>query len=119
MGHPPSNPWPQFKLPFGWTQLKSAGSLKGSLQGRLTRVFGGETTGWAVQVVSSSGIEQFLEIDPTAGRPSLDSFSGKQVQIAGTLTWRHGEKRGEYPVLLADEIREWTENATDRAPPID
>ena len=104
-------------VPCTWSLEQKNGqpekdSAMDPIVGKLTRVFaiGGETTGWAVQLESERKINDAevkqIEVDPAPRKIQLDTFEDKQVEITGTLTWRQGVERGEYPVVVIETIRE-------------
>ena len=81
-----------------------------TLVGTLTRVVavGAETTGWAVELESDMKIDRAtvkrIEIDP--GRENVERFEDKRVEVKGTLIWRSGVERRNYPVVEVRAIRE-------------
>jgi hypothetical protein len=79
--------------------------------GKLDRIYaiGGETTGWVLELDSDMELKQgmkkvkHIEVDPSGKH--LDSLEGKQVHVTGSLTWRHGVERGDYPVIVINLIK--------------
>ena len=69
---------------------------------------GGEKTGWAIKLEADLQVKQGMKvknIDLDVQGKNLADLDGKLVQVTGTLTWRKGIERGDYPVIVAKAIR--------------
>jgi hypothetical protein len=75
------------------------------VSGRLRRVFGGETTGWALQVNTMLRTERFLDVEPANDRLALADLDNEWVEVEGTVQLRRGTHRGQYAVLRAHKVR--------------
>jgi hypothetical protein len=83
-----------------------------TVSGKLDKVagIGGETTGWAIELDAdlevTKGMKKVkhLEVDPNS--KSIEPLKGKRVQVTGSLIWRHGVERGDYPVIMIETIKE-------------
>ncbi len=82
------------------------------VSGMLKRVFGigGETAGWAIDLDSDLEVPDAMkkvkriEVEPNG--KTLDPLEGHRVEVVGSLTWRHGVERGDYPVIVINAIKE-------------
>ena len=45
-----------------------------------------------------------IEVDPNG--KGIDALKGKHVEVTGSLEWRHGVERGNYPVIMIETIKE-------------
>jgi hypothetical protein len=69
---------------------------------------GGEKTGWTIKLEADLQVKQGMKvknIDLDAQGKNLTDLDGKLVQVTGALTWRKGIERGDYPVIVAKNIR--------------
>lgn len=83
-----------------------------TVSGKLDKVagIGGETPGWAIELDADLEVTKgmrkvkHIEVDPNG--KGIDALNGKHVEMTGSLAWRHGVERGDYPVLMIEAIKE-------------
>ena len=104
---PPGGPIGRFTAESNNNGMGSMVTVSGKLQ-RIVAI-GGETAGWGIikvdsdlEITKGKRVKQ-IEIDPNG--KTIDALEGKRVKVTGSLIWRHGVERGNYPVIMIDTIK--------------
>jgi hypothetical protein len=81
-----------------------------AVKGILVRVvgIGGESTGWAIRLDSEIKIEgkSVRSIEIAGQSAELAKLATKRVEATGTIVFRRGVERGQWPVLEISTIQE-------------